>query len=128
MDTDTDPDMDLSLDLDTLMDPELAAQIRRREHTLGRVRELLIQHLYVRREPDEIDPDCPLFATGLALDSVDAVELVVLLDTELGIKLADEALLRGALRTVNSLVDLILAHTPEPGPGREPPRPDGRQP
>ena len=38
-------------------------------------------------EPDEIDEDEPLFGDGLGLDSIDALELIVLLEKEYGIKI-----------------------------------------
>lgn len=38
---------------------------------------------------DEINDDDPLFGDGLGLDSIDALELIVLLDKEYGIRLAD---------------------------------------
>ena len=38
---------------------------------------------------DEIKTDAPLFGGGLGLDSIDALELIVLLDKEYGIKLSD---------------------------------------
>jgi acyl carrier protein len=80
-----------------------------REEVLGRVRQLLITKLRVRRAPEEIDPDTPLFGTGLGLDSIDAVDLAVSLDTDFGVRLPDEIGGRAALRTVNNIVDVILA-------------------
>jgi len=38
---------------------------------------------------DDIQDSDPLFGDGLGLDSIDALELIVLLDKEYGIKLAD---------------------------------------
>lgn len=38
---------------------------------------------------DEINDNDPLFGDGLGLDSIDALELIVLLDKEYGIRLAD---------------------------------------
>jgi len=38
-------------------------------------------------EPDEIDADEALFGDGLGLDSIDALELIVLLEKEYGIKI-----------------------------------------
>jgi acyl carrier protein len=91
------------------MDTELMSYIERRERALGRVRRILIDDLHVARDPDEIDPDAPLFGTGLGLDSVDAVELVVGLETLLGKRLPEGELGRGTMRTVNMLVDIVLA-------------------
>jgi acyl carrier protein len=38
-------------------------------------------------EPEDIDPDDPLFGEGLGLDSIDALELIVLLEKEYGIRI-----------------------------------------
>ena len=38
-------------------------------------------------EPDDIDPDEALFGEGIGLDSIDALELIVLLEKEYGIKI-----------------------------------------
>ncbi|MBT3173479.1 MAG: acyl carrier protein [Lentimicrobiaceae bacterium] len=38
-------------------------------------------------EPEDIDADEPLFGTGLGLDSIDALELIVLLEKEYGVKI-----------------------------------------
>lgn len=90
------------------MTPQLLTYLEHRAAQLARVRRVLIEDLKVQREPEEIDPDAPLFGTGLALDSVDAVELVVSLETEFKFRLDDDALARSSMRTVNSLVDLVL--------------------
>jgi acyl carrier protein len=90
-------------------DGELEAYCRRREQALHSVRRLLIASLDLRREPGEIDPDTALFGTGLGLDSVDAVEVIIALETELGVKLTDDGARKRALRSVNALVDTVLA-------------------
>lgn len=71
---------------------------------LERVRRLLIEQLHLQRESDEIDPDSVLFATGLGLDSVDAVELTVAIETEFGLQIPDNEQSREIFRTVNSVV------------------------
>jgi acyl carrier protein len=38
---------------------------------------------------DDIDADAPLFGEGLGLDSIDALELIVLLEKNYGIKIED---------------------------------------
>ena len=40
-------------------------------------------------KPEDIDPDAPLFGDGLGLDSIDAMELIVLMEKRYGIKLQD---------------------------------------
>lgn len=90
------------------MSPELKKQIEQRERVFKRVVEMLISALKLDRTSEEIDPDTPLFGTGLGLDSVDAVEIIVALEAEFGISL-DQSEGRLALRTINSLVDLVLS-------------------
>lgn len=93
------------------MDPKLRERIERREEVLGAVRALLVEDLKVRREPSQIDPDTPLFGTGLGLDSVDAIELVVALEARLGVSLPDAQSSRKWMRTVNSVVQYVLDHS-----------------
>ena len=50
---------------------------------------------------DDIDNDAPLFGEGLGLDSIDALELIVLLEKEYGIKLNDPAQGKEIFRSVN---------------------------
>ena len=89
------------------MRSELKERIKRREDVLDRVIKLLIYSLQLDRSSEELDPDAPLFGTGLALDSVDAVEIVVALDLEFDLSLDKEKGLF-ALRTINSIVDEVL--------------------
>lgn len=90
------------------MGTELDLYLDRREQVLDGVRRVLRENLGVRRAPGEIDPDTPLFGTGLGLDSVDAVELLVCLEAEFGVRLPDDVTGRAVLRTVNSVVDLVM--------------------
>jgi len=86
---------------------ELKEKINQREYVLKRVSEMLISTLDLNCSSEELDPDTPLFGTGLGLDSVDAVVIIVSLESEFGIIL-DENESLVALRTINSLVDAIL--------------------
>lgn len=94
------------------MTPELRDKIERREAVLAAVVDMLITSLQVKRAPGEFDPDTPLFGTGLALDSVDAVEIVVALESKFGVSL-DEDQAPAALRTINTLVDAVAAEMSE---------------
>lgn len=89
------------------MDPEIKKKIDVREHTFMRVAEILISTLHLNKTVEELDPDTPLFGTGLGLDSVDAVVIIVELESKFGITI-DEEEGKLALRTINSLVDLVL--------------------
>jgi len=48
-----------------------------------------------------------LFGEGLSLDSIDALELIVLLDKEYGIKMADPKQSREIFRSINTLAQFI---------------------
>lgn len=95
------------------MNTDIAKRIAQREEILGQIRRILIDGLDVKREPDEIDPDAPLFGSGLGLDSIDAVELALLVEERLGVRLEDDTMSRASMRTVNSLVDRVIAHRSE---------------
>jgi acyl carrier protein len=59
--------------------------------------------------PEQIDDNAPLFGAGLGLDSIDALELVVLLEKEYGIVIKDIEEGRPAFRSVRTLADFIAA-------------------
>ena len=40
-------------------------------------------------QPEDIDAEAPLFGEGLGLDSIDALELIVMMEKQYGIKLKD---------------------------------------
>jgi acyl carrier protein len=90
------------------MTSDLATHVAHREDILARIRRMLIERIGLEREPDEIDPDTPLFASGLGLDSIDAVEVVISLEELFGVRLPDDVVGRSEMRTVNSLVDLVV--------------------
>jgi len=60
---------------------------------------------------EDIKDDEPLFGGDLGLDSIDSLELVVLLEREYGIKINNPAEGRKILVDVNHMAEYILAHT-----------------
>jgi acyl carrier protein len=61
--------------------------------------------------PADIRDDEPLFGDGLGLDSIDSLELIVLLKKEYGITIKDPKDGRKVLVDVNSMADFILEHS-----------------
>lgn len=59
---------------------------------------------------EDIDNDAPLFGDGLGLDSIDALELIVLLEKRYGIKLSDPAEGKAIFKSINTMVEYIAAH------------------
>lgn len=60
--------------------------------------------------PADIDADAPLFGEGLGLDSIDALELIVLLERNYCIKLKDAAEGKEVFKSVSVMADYIEAH------------------
>ena len=60
--------------------------------------------------PEEINDDEPLFGDGLGLDSIDSLELIVLLKREYGINIQDPKEGRKVLVNINTMVDYIMQH------------------
>ena len=56
---------------------------------------------------DEIATDAPLFGEGLGLDSIDALELIVLMEKRYGIKLKDPSVGREIFRSINVMARYI---------------------
>jgi len=57
--------------------------------------------------PDDIDPDTPLFSEGLGLDSIDAIELILLLEKKYGIKIENPQQRREVLQSIRTMAKLI---------------------
>ena len=57
--------------------------------------------------PEDIDNNEPLFGAGLGIDSIDALELIVILDRHYGIKLANPAEGKEIFKSVSSIADYV---------------------
>lgn len=60
--------------------------------------------------PEEIDSSEPLFGDGLGLDSIDALEIIVLLEKEYGIKLEDPKKGKDVFQSIDTLAEYITKH------------------
>ncbi len=58
-------------------------------------------------KPEDIDNDASLFGEGLGLDSIDALELIVLIEKNYGIKLKDPAQGKEIFKSINVMADFI---------------------
>ena len=61
-------------------------------------------------KPEDIDENAPIFGEGLGLDSIDALELIVLMEKNYGIKLADAEQSRGIFVSVRVMAEYITAN------------------
>jgi len=59
-------------------------------------------------KPEDIEDDAPLFGDGLGLDSIDALELVVLMEKYYGVKILDETVGKKVLASINTMAEHIL--------------------
>jgi acyl carrier protein len=57
--------------------------------------------------PESIDENKPLFVEGLGLDSIDALELIVLLEKNYGLKIATAEEGKTVLKSVRSMAEFI---------------------
>ena len=90
------------------MQSDLQKIIDLRESTTQEVIDMLINALHLNIQPDDLDPDTPLFGSGLGLDSVDAVMIVVEIESRYNFSISEEEG-RQAVRTVNSIIDLVIS-------------------
>ena len=58
-------------------------------------------------EPSDIKDSAPLFGDGLGLDSIDALEIIVLLEKEYGIKIKDRNQGKEAMYSIETLAKFI---------------------
>ena len=69
------------------------------------IKQLLVENLMLQSKAEEIADDLPLFGPGsLGLDSVDALQLVVALDKNYGLKIPNPEAAKTILQSVNTIV------------------------
>jgi len=86
-------------------------QAKTRKAIIELLKRVLINRLKLPLEIDEVADDSPLFGSGLGLDSVDALEIVVVVEKEFGVSITDDDM--QAFRSVNTIVDFIIAKQAE---------------
>lgn len=84
----------------------------------NRLKALLIERLnFEDMAPEDIADEDPLFGDGLGLDSIDALEIVVMLESEFGIKVRNESSAREYFRSISSLAEFVQERTAEANAG-----------
>ena len=72
------------------------------------IKRLIVDNLMLQTSPAEIADDVSLFGPdGLGLDSVDALQLVLALDKQFGLKITDPETARQVLQNVNTIADAV---------------------
>lgn len=78
------------------------------EELIPRLKSQIIERLHMDdMEPVELDEEMPLFGEITGLDSIDALELVVLLDVEYDIKIKDSKTARKILFNIRTMAEFI---------------------
>lgn len=81
------------------------------EELIEKLKKQIVQVLNLEDvKPEDIDSDMPLFGDGLGLDSIDVLELIVLLQKEYGIKIEDPKEGRKVFTSVRTMAEYILEH------------------
>jgi acyl carrier protein len=83
------------------------------EQLMANLKKQIIEALNLKHlKPEDIGDDQPLFVEGLGLDSIDALELIVLLQQQYNIRVADPQEGPKIFRSVKSIAEYIKAHQP----------------
>ena len=85
----------------------MQSKIEERKEVLFTIKTEIVQRLNISREPSQIDDDTPLFGNGLKLDSVDATEIIVMLDKVFDIEVS-ESDDPSYMRSINSLASFVI--------------------
>lgn len=76
---------------------------------VAELKDLLIEELHLEDiEPSDIDSEAPLFGDGLGLDSIDALEIAVVLDKKYGVRIVSgDERNRQIFASLNALADFV---------------------
>jgi len=81
------------------------------EELIQELKEHIIEVLNLEdMTPADIENDAPLFGEGLGLDSIDALELIVMMEKEYGIKLKNPAEGKEIFKSVNVMAQYVNEH------------------
>jgi acyl carrier protein len=78
------------------------------------LKKIIVEELNLEEvNPEEIEDAAPLFGEGLGLDSLDAVEIVVLLEKHFGVVVKDLDEGKAAFQSINTLAAYIEERMPK---------------
>lgn len=82
------------------------------EHLILDLKKQIIEVLNLEDiTPEDIDENAPLFVEGLGLDSIDALELIVLMEKQYGIKLEDPGKSKDIFLSIATMAEYIQANS-----------------
>ena len=77
------------------------------EELIPQVKAAIIKQLNIDITPEAMEDDMALFGEGLGLDSIDALELIVMIDREYGIKIGDPKEARKIFQSARVMAEYI---------------------
>ena len=84
------------------------------EDLKAELKEQIIEELNLEDiTPEDIIDDAPLFGEGLKLDSIDALELVVIMENSYGVKIPNEKIGKEVLYSIDTMAAYIVTHNPQ---------------
>ena len=90
------------------MDDTLKRKIDERKAVIDTLKEDLITRLNLPYQPEDLHEDVSLLGSGLGLDSLDALEVILGIENAFKVKVADDNI--AILRSINSIVDYVMAY------------------
>lgn len=74
-----------------------------------KLKQLIITECEIEIDIDEINDDAPIFGSDsqLALDSIDAFQIAIAIQTNYGVKITDSKEMRRVLRSINTFADFL---------------------
>jgi acyl carrier protein len=72
------------------------------------IKRLLVTELNLKgRDPETIEDDSPLFGAGLGLDSLDALQLAMSIEEQLGVRIPEGDEARAVFKSVRAIADYV---------------------
>jgi acyl carrier protein len=72
------------------------------------LKRLIVAELNLKgRDPEAIEDDAPLFGTGLGLDSLDALQLAMVIEEKLGVRIPEGEEARAVFRSVRTIAEHV---------------------
>ena len=90
---------------------ETKKQAEERRQLTNRLKEIIVERLDLEIDPQLITDDQPIFGRGLGLDSIDALELFVVIEDEFNVTVYDDNI--EVFSSINKLADYIVENTEE---------------
>ena len=85
------------------------------DNLINQIKVELIKALHLNgMKPEDLDADAPLFGEGgIGLDSIDALEIIVMLEKNYGIRLSNVAEGKAIFKSIRSIAEYVKEHKSE---------------